>query len=102
MDKTFTFLKLIEKDTISGLLNKTVFNKICNYFMSDCHKYHICIFLQFYSFSNGSILVKFVVYFTTKISPDDAYAPLENAIKDNKLGNFKIVPGSLGCSKPSE
>jgi hypothetical protein len=56
--------------------------------------------LLFY-LSNGSILVKFVVYFTTTLSYEEACAPLENAIEDNKLGNFKIVPGSLGCSKPN-
>jgi hypothetical protein len=50
-------------------------------------------------FSEEIIPVKFVVYFKTKISPDDACAPLENAIRDNKLGNLKIVPGSLGCSQ---
>ncbi|XP_031552748.1 adhesion G-protein coupled receptor F1-like [Actinia tenebrosa] len=51
---------------------------------------------------NGSINVTFIVFFKSGISPANACAPLEKAIKeDGKLGNFEIIPGSLECSKPN-
>ncbi|XP_031569747.1 uncharacterized protein LOC116304196 [Actinia tenebrosa] len=52
------------------------------------------------SLREGSINVTFIVFFTSGIKRDSACAPLENAIKDGNLGNFEIVPGSLGCSDP--
>ncbi|XP_031552619.1 uncharacterized protein LOC116289829 [Actinia tenebrosa] len=50
------------------------------------------------SLSENIISVKFVVYFKSMIKPDEICAPLEDAVKDNRLGSLKIVPGSLGCS----
>ncbi|XP_031552656.1 uncharacterized protein LOC116289860 [Actinia tenebrosa] len=50
------------------------------------------------SLSDNIIPVKFVVFFKNTIKPDEICAPLKDAVKDNRLGRFKIVPGSLECS----
>ncbi|XP_031569745.1 uncharacterized protein LOC116304193 [Actinia tenebrosa] len=50
------------------------------------------------SLSDNIIPVKFVVFFKNTIKPNEICAPLKDAVKDNRLGSLKIVPGSLECS----
>ncbi|XP_031574436.1 uncharacterized protein LOC116308191 [Actinia tenebrosa] len=48
--------------------------------------------------SENIIPVTFVVFFKNMIKPDEICGPLKDAVKDNRLGSLKIVPGSLECS----
>ncbi|XP_031555136.1 uncharacterized protein LOC116292038 isoform X2 [Actinia tenebrosa] len=82
--------------------NSAAFKQFSENFVSEINSVykniHIFEKAKVTSLSENIIPVKFVVYFKSTIKPDEICGPLKDAVKDNRLGSLKIVPGSLGCS----
>ena len=43
----------------------------------------------------GSVLVKFKLFFKTKVEDNVALAPLKKGVEDGKMGSLNIYPDSL-------
>jgi len=49
----------------------------------------------YFTFRKGSIITVFQLTFKTKVSAEEALAPLKKETANGKLGSLKVVPSSL-------
>ena len=66
------------------------------------HNFHQFFLLSFFCLhSKGSVVVDFKVTFDENVSEDQACSDLKNAVKDGKLGSFKVDNTSVKCIAPT-
>jgi len=63
---------------------------------------NVCVQYVCSLFRPGSVLVKFKLFFKTKVDNKVALAPLKRGVEDGKMGSLKVYPESLKIEQKDE